>query len=75
MATICFTLSASDLAVAVDALSVRWGYESTIDGAPNPQTKGEFVRQEIARWIKREVRSHRLATAQAAITVNDVEVS
>lgn len=77
MATIVFTLSGSDLTRAVDALSTRWGYGPFLeDGTtPNPQSKGEFVRLQIARWIKSEVRAHELATAQAAITVTDVIVT
>ncbi len=75
MPTISLTLSASDLTRAVDALGTRWGYQATIDGQPNPQTKGEFVRLRIGQWIKGEVHAHELGTAQAAVTVTDVVVS
>lgn len=75
MPTITFTLSASDLTRAVDALGTRWGYQPTIDGQPNPQTQGEFVRQHIGQWIRGEVHAHELATAQAAVTVTDVTVA
>ena len=75
MATMTFTLSASDLTRAVDALSTRWGYAAVLpDGQANPQSKGEFVRQKIGQWIRREVHDHELATAQAAVTVTDVTI-
>lgn len=75
MPTISLTVSAADLTRAVDALSVRWGYQPTIDGDPNPQTKGEFVRQKIGQWVKGEVRAHELGTAQAAVTVTEVTIT
>ena len=77
MPTISLTLSSQDLTRAVDALSTRWGYSALLpDGVtPNSQTKGEFVRQRIAQWIKGEVHAHELATAQAAVAVTDVSIS
>ena len=76
MPTISFTLSASDLNRAVDALGTRWGYSPTLpDGSQNPQSEGEFVRQRIAQWIKSEVHAHELGTAQAAVTVTDVSIT
>lgn len=76
MATITLTVSAGDLARAVDALGTRWGYLAVLaDGSPNPQSKGEFVRLQIAKWIKSEVHQHELATAQAAVTVSDVVIT
>ena len=75
MPTICHTLSAADLTRTVDALGARWGYQATIDGQANPQTKGEFVRQKIGQWVKGEVKSHELGTAQAAVTVTEVTIS
>lgn len=69
MPTICFTLSASDIARVVNALSVRFGYSDTLpNGDPNPQTAGEFVRMTIADWARRETLAHEQATAQAAVT-------
>ena len=77
MPTICMTLSASDLAKAITALSTRWGYSAfSEDGiTPNPQTRGEFVRLKIGQWLRSEVRAHELATAQAAVTVTDIAVT
>lgn len=77
MATISLTIPNTDIARAVDALATRWGYSPFLDDGvtPNPQTKSEFVRLGIARWVKSEVRAHELATAQAAVTVTDVSVT
>lgn len=76
MPTISLTLSSQDLTRAVDALGTRWGYSSTLpNGDPNPQTKGEFVRQRIAQWVRSEVHAHELATAQAAVNVTDVSIT
>ena len=77
MPTICMTLATADLTRAVTALSARWGYPPFLpDGiTPNPQTRGEFVRQYIGQWVRSEVKAHELATAQAAVTVTDIAVT
>lgn len=76
MATVSFTIATSDLTTMVDALSVRWGYQPILpDGTRNPDTPGEFVRLHIAQWIIGETREHRLNTARAAVSVEDVSVT
>lgn len=76
MPAITLTISAPDLARAVDALSARWGYAAQLsNGSPNPQTRAEFVRLKIGEWVRSEVRAHELTTAQAAVTVSDIGVT
>lgn len=75
MPTITFTLSAADQQRMVDALSVRFGYQALINGNPNPQTAGEFVRQQIIQWTRGQVREHELNTARAAVSVTDVSIT
>lgn len=77
MPTISLTISAPDLQRAVDALSVRWGYQALLpDGVtPNPQSKGEFVRLRLGQYVRSEVHAHELGTAQAAVTVTDVGIT
>ena len=70
MATITFTLSNTDLETVVDALSVRWGWDQNTG-----LTKAEFVRQQIAKYIRHETKSHREAVAHAATTVPDVTIT
>ena len=75
MPTINLTLSSQDLNRVVDALGTRWGYSSLLpNGDPNPQNKGEFVRQKIAQWVRSEVHAHELGTARAAVVVSDVVI-
>ena len=77
MATIAFTLSAAHLTRTVDALGARWGYQTLINGQPNPQSKSEFVRLKIAAVIRSEVRAHEVAEAQAvtAGAITDIDVT
>jgi hypothetical protein len=76
MATVCFTVSPTDLARMVSALSTRWGYQATLpNGQANPQSAGEFVRLKIADYVRRETLDHELATAQAAVTTPPITVS
>lgn len=77
MATISLTISGADLTRTVDALGARWGYMPFVppDGAPNPQSKGEFVRLRIAQWVKGEVHAQELETAQAQVRFTDVSIT
>lgn len=37
----------------VDALSDYWGYSATLpNGTANPQTKGQFIQQKLAQYVK-----------------------
>lgn len=77
MPTITITMSAAHLARVVAALSERYGYSPTLpDGTPNPQTKPEFVRACLMRWVREGVREHEQAAARAAVaTVTDVDLT
>jgi hypothetical protein len=66
----------------VDALSAYWGYSATLtDGSPNPQTKGQFIQQKLAQYVKQSYIAARAQTdAEAARiaainTANGVGVS
>lgn len=75
MAQVIFNLTPADQTRMVDALSVKFGYQPTINGSPNPQTAGEFVRQQIIKWTTQQVREHELNTARAVVTVTDVAIT
>lgn len=67
MPTMTLTFSAANATRIVNALSVRYGYSPTLsDGTPNTQTPAEFVRLQVAQWLRNEVLAHESATAAAA---------
>jgi hypothetical protein len=47
-----------DVAAAriIDGLSLAWSYPTEVMGQPNPQSKGQFVKQKLIQYIKDEVR-------------------
>lgn len=47
MATLTFSYDTGSVTTAevVDGLAAFHGYQATINGAPNPQTKAQFVKQ------------------------------
>ena len=76
MATIAFTVSDANFIRIVNALSARYAYNQTLlDGSPNPDNRGEFVRKQIAKWIMNETREHELNTARVAVTVPRLEIT
>lgn len=48
-------------AQVVSALCDYWGYQDTVNGQPNPQTKAQFVKGRIALFVKE---SYKAARAQ-----------
>jgi hypothetical protein len=48
--------SAQDSLAAVNALAAYFGYQATVNGSPNPETKAQFVdravRENVLAWVK-----------------------
>lgn len=40
---------------AVDAVCSNNGYQATIDGQPNPETKNQFAKRMLAAWVRSQV--------------------
>lgn len=55
-----------------DTLAIRFGYQETINGQPNPQTKAAFVQQQLnihfKDFIKNQYRYAKQDLATNAIT-------
>ena len=76
MATISFNVTPANLSRLEDVMAERGGYSATLaDGEPNPQTKAQFAKSEIARIIKDVVREYELAVARSAVTVSEVTLT
>ena len=43
------------------------GYKDTIDGSPNPQTKGQFAKQMIIAYIRSIIKFKRVTDAEVAV--------
>ena len=52
------------------------GYQETINGAPNPQTKAQFAKQVVVKFVRESIKAQRaqaasLAAAQTVIAEVD----
>ncbi len=62
MAQLTITIANSDVDRIMDAL----GYQETIGGQPNPETKTVFAQRKIIEWIKSNVRQYEGSVAARA---------
>lgn len=63
MAQLTITIPDAQTARVFDAFAAAYGYQATIDGQPNPQTRAQFARQKVIEFIKNTVKAQE---AQAA---------
>jgi hypothetical protein len=68
MPTISFEMSAEHLTRLVNALSEAHGYQATIDGQPNPETKAAFAKKVAASILRGEVLSYETQKARQAVS-------
>jgi hypothetical protein len=54
--TIKLGQSAQETTAAVQALAFYFGYQTTVNGSPNPETRAQFVdravREHVVAWVK-----------------------
>ncbi len=76
MATLSFTYETGivPLSRIVDAFALQGGYEEIIDGLPNPETKAQFARRTVRRFIMDIVRAadYRVAEEAARAGITDI---
>lgn len=53
-----------------DAFAAEFNYQPTIDGAPNPESKGAFTKRKVAEWVKEVVKRHEGDAARTAAAAN-----
>ena len=75
--TLTFDTGAASVASIMNDLADANGYEATINGQPNSQTKAQFAKEMVRQYIVRTVREHRRqqAAIAAASTVNEPTVT
>lgn len=67
MAQISITIPDLVLPRVLDAMASIYGYQATLaDGTPNPQTKAQFAKQQVAAFVKRTVAAHEVNDAIAS---------
>ena len=68
MATLNLSVTVPDAqATAILADFVAYnGYQVTIDGAPNPQTKAAYAKQVVVKFVRESIKAQRAAAAALA---------
>lgn len=76
MATVSIDIPNGSLSRVTTAYASVYGYQAIINGSPNPQTIGEFTRQQIIRQVKDIVKQFEGPPAiSAAATTLDTNVN
>jgi hypothetical protein len=68
MPDVTFTFSAAHLTRAINAMTVRYGYSTTLpDGSANPETAAQFTKRTWRQMLVDAVLEHERNTARAAV--------
>jgi hypothetical protein len=59
-----------------DGIAAKWGYESEIDGQPNPETKKDFIGRLLGEFLHTEcIQGYQMLNEQAVIdTVKAINI-
>lgn len=52
MASLSITIPDNRLVESLEAMCFLWGYQSTVNGVANPETKQQFCRRKLAELVK-----------------------
>lgn len=78
MATLTLTYDTGNvtLATIMNAFAEEYGYQDTINGQPNPESKADFARRIVRQYIVSVIRANNLRHARAAAdaSVNDAPI-
>lgn len=80
MATITLNIPDAQLNRVVNGLATLYGYQATVNGEPNPQTKAQFAKAQILRFVKESVKAVEAnadaeAARTAAVTKAETEIT
>ena len=80
--TLSYTLSDAQAAEVVDALCQRYGYQDTLPDPnnagqtiPNPETRAQFAKRQVAEFIKHEGLAYRRWLAENSASTADVVIT
>lgn len=59
--------TAAQITRIVNAFATAYGYQATINGSPNPQTKVDFAMDKISSYIQEITSSEELKVLQTAV--------
>ena len=59
----------------VDDFVYGLGYQDTIDGSPNPQTKRQFAKQAIVQYIRLVIKTKRVNEAAESASITQAQAA
>lgn len=70
MATLTLTYETGSVTLTDlnNMLALEWGYQETINGQPNPESKANFNRRQVRRMIQEAYLRQRRIQAEVAAT-------
>ncbi len=66
MASLTITIPDAQAARVVNKFALRMGYQTTINGQPNPENKTQFLKRKIIDYVTSIVRQQELDEADLA---------
>lgn len=66
MANISITIPDEYVQRVLEGMAGQLGYQPTIDGQPNPETRAQFCKRQVAVFVKNCVRSYEANIAAEA---------
>lgn len=67
MATLSISIPDDQAARVRNSFCAQYGYQETINGEPNPETKAQFMKQKIIQFVKESIKAHeRQAASETA---------
>lgn len=69
MATISITVPDAILTRVVNGVAGQHNYPATVGGSPNPETRTQFARRMLARWVRETVKAYEVTSAAESARV------
>ena len=69
MARISIDIPDNILTRVVNGFCSNYGYQDTIDGIPNPETKQQFLKRKIIEFVKEAARNTEMNAAANAASI------
>ena len=57
-----------------DGVAGYFGYQDTIDGEPNPETKAQYGRRKLRRMVIGMIKKHERQAAINALVIDEVDI-
>lgn len=67
MANISITIPDDKVSELLDAFATEYGYQDTIGGQPNPQTKAQFAKSKLIEFMKSVYKSSKIKAGSATV--------